>query len=198
MSKARRSIFTDAMDEVIRYYYPVYGAAKTIEELYKQFNRDYSLKQIYSRTRVLGITAPEGKNTDSEPRFAPKQEIHAQWPIRWGYWIIREYLGIRQKDPLIAGHHIYRCECSVCGSEHIRTQSAVHASVRKGHLGCATCKKAREYARDQAKREQDSENESVDAFVFLMAQKCMPATAGSFDSPAQGAKVAVFGVRAWE
>lgn len=197
MKKARRSIFTDAMDTVIHEYYPVYGAPKTIEEIHKKFDRYYSLPQIYSRARVLGITAPEGNGSEARPRWEYPQDMYAQWPTRWGFWIIREYLGIRQKDALVPGHHIYRCECSVCGAQHTRTQSAIYAALRKGHYGCATCKKSREYARDEAKRQQDLENERLEAFVFLMVMKCMPARVGNFDSPAKGAKLTVFGVRAW-
>ena len=164
-TKARNTIFTPAMDDLLREMYPTVGGKATLKALNERFNASYAMHQLHSRCRVLGLSASP-KNVPKEPAFPsqnPDKDFVGPVCYRSAYYLILRYIGYIQPDPLISGHHKYQCRCSRCGSNYERTQTALLAAKRKNSEGCYKCsneikvKLQRQNAKAQAKESEQVE-----------------------------------------
>ncbi len=145
MSKARRSIYTDSMDDVIKEFYGTHGADYAVEIIRDRYNKTFTAKQIRSRARVLGVAGRNAKMMD-----------HMQVKVRWNGWqqrkdftgpdpwvhgvyMIIRYQEYRQPDPMYKGKHYYWVRCLKCGTEVSRNQSSILSAVKNRAVGCSVC-----------------------------------------------------------
>lgn len=74
----RKSMFSPAMDELLRDLYPKKGGEETRQQVNKRFNKKFSLKQIHGRCRSLYISAPRVRRAKPQSKRGDDKELKAQ------------------------------------------------------------------------------------------------------------------------